>query len=129
GPEFRIRERQLPKSSPMLARSVPWHCAVRAVQDAVETKLANAGCDQLALLLPAADAGNPGNVKVNVRHSPVVLRDRIYEDAERLVDRRVIVASRAGKMRDLNRNARHSGQKLPQEYVRLLGAVRALAGN
>src|SRR2546427_12923362 len=54
GPEFRIREGQLPKSSPMLARGVPRHCAVRAVQDAAETKLANAGRDQLALLLPAA---------------------------------------------------------------------------
>jgi hypothetical protein len=82
---------------------------------AAETKLANAGRDQLAPLLPLADSGDSRNVKVNVRHSLVVLRDRIYEHAERLIDRWVIAAAGAGKMRDLNRNARRRGAEPPSE--------------
>src|SRR5262249_27469326 len=105
-PEFRIRERQLPKSGPMLAWGVSGDCAVRAVQDAVEAKLAKAGRDQLAFLLPLADPSYSRKVKEDVRHSPVVLRKRVCEHAESLVDGRVIVAAGARKMRDLYRNAR-----------------------
>jgi hypothetical protein len=47
--------------------------------------LADAGRDQLTFLLPWSDPGYPRNVEVKVRHSPVVVRNRVDEDAERLV--------------------------------------------
>src|SRR5262249_8015517 len=127
-PEFRIGERELPKAYPILAGCSQRWRRIRAVQDAAQTKLANAGRNQLTLFVPLADTGDAGNIKVNALHSPVVLRDRIYEHEERLVDGWVIVAAGSGKMRDLHRNARRSGQKLRQEHARLLRAVWALPG-
>jgi len=87
--------------------------------------LANAGRDQLTLLLPLTDPGDSRNVEVNVRHSLVVLRDRIDKDAERLFDRWVIIAAGAGKMRDLHRNAR---ELCRAPRCRAAGASAELAG-
>ena len=122
-PKFCIGERQLPKLCPRIARGGPRGWAVRAVQDAVETKLANTRCDQLTLLLPLVNPGDPRYIKVNVRHSLVVLCDRIDEDAERLVDLWVIVDAGAGKMGDLHWDARGGRQNFSKEHARLLRAV------
>ena len=86
----------------MLARGVPGDGAIRAVQDAAQTELANAGSDQLALLSPPANPGYSGDVKEDVCHSPVVLCNRIYKHAERLVDGRIRAdcANRAKRPRD-----------------------------
>jgi hypothetical protein len=61
--------------------------------------LADAGRDQLTFLLPRSDPGYARDAEVNVRHTPVVVRNRVDEDAERLVYGWVIVSAGAGKMR------------------------------
>lgn len=100
--------------------------SVAAEKDTLHAEGSYPGGDLLFLGLPIAQASYPGDVEINMRHTRVVMRNGIDEDLKGRIGFRIVIATAAGEMGNLNQAVRSRRDDLVEEYLRFVMTVCAV---
>src|SRR2546422_908624 len=121
--EFGVRQWQLPGGRPSFAGcEVAAAGRIGSVEDAIEAELSKTRGDQLGAGGGDVETNDGRDVKIEMSHARIVVRDRRDENTQRLI-RGVVVTARSSQMRDLTGNVGSGRQDLVQENPGFIATV------